>query len=523
MRRVHAPSILAFVVSLAALVPSAAPAAAAGPGAPTKITPQLAEALASAPDGAADMLVVLADQANLSGARRLQGKLAKTRYVYERLTRTAARSQGPVIAALDGLGAPHRAFWIANVIWTRGGVALAAALSARPDVARLDANPKLVLPPTPEDHDSVAPLAPESIEWNLSWVDAPAVWALGDTGQGVVVAGEDTGYQWNHPALESHYRGWNGAAADHNYNWHDAIHSGGGSCGHDTTAPCDDYGHGTHTMGTMVGDDGGANQIGMAPGAKWIGCRNMDQGDGTPARYTECMQWMIAPTDLSDQNPDPAMAPDVINNSWGCPASEGCTTPDILLTEVEAVRAAGIVFVASAGNSGSGCSSVSDPPAIYDASFTVAATASHSDTPASYSSRGPVTVDSSNRMKPDISAPGSSVRSSVPTNGYGSMSGTSMAGPHVAGLVALVISANPALRGDVDTIESIIEQSAFHPDTSSQNCGGIPANVFPNNTFGYGRIDALAAVDLALVTDSPLPFDDGFESGDTSRWSATAP
>src|SRR5206468_10728214 len=125
-------------------------------------------------------------------------------------------------------------------------------------------------------------------------------------GRGVVIAGEDTGYQWNHPALKIQYRGWNGTTADHDHNWHDAIHdSVGNPCGNNAQAPCDDVGHGTHTIGTMVGDDGAGDQIGVAPGARWIGCRNMDQGNGTPARYIECMQWMLAPTDLAGGNADP--------------------------------------------------------------------------------------------------------------------------------------------------------------------------------------------------------------------------
>jgi subtilisin family serine protease len=353
------------------------------------------------------------------------------------------------------------------------------------------------------------------VTWNVQKIRADSVWALGYTGQGVVIGGQDTGYDWDHPALINQYRGWNGSSADHNYNWHDAIHTGSNTvCPPNSPVPCDDNSHGTHTMGTMVGDDGAGNQIGMAPGARWIGCRNMNQGDGTPATYAECFQWFLAPTDLAGANPDPARAPHVVNNSWGCPPSEGCTAPDILRTVVENVRAAGIVVVASAGNSGSTCFTVADPPAIYDAAFTVGSTTS-SDTASSFSSRGPVTVDGSGRLKPDLAAPGSSIRSSTLGGGYGLSSGTSMASPHAAGVVALIVAAEPRLAGRVDAIERILRDTAV-PLTAAQDCGAFPGSAVPNAVFGAGRLDALAAVERAIAFIDL--FADGFEGGSLGAW-----
>ncbi len=337
-----------------------------------------------------------------------------------------------------------------------------------------------------------------SIEWGLEKIGVPQVWELGYKGQGVVIAGQDTGYQWDHPALKAKYRGWDGQNVDHNYNWHDSIASPNIICVDDSNqpAPCDDINHGTHTMGTMVGDDGKGNQIGVAPEAKWIGCRNMNQGDGTPASYTECFQFFVEPTDLNGENPDLSKVPHIINNSWGCPESEGCTQPDVLKTVVENTVAAGILVVASAGNSGSRCNTVNTPIAIYEKALTVGSTDSN-DSISSFSSRGGVLLDGSNRIKPDIAAPGGQVRSSIPGGGYARFSGTSMAGPHVAGVAALMISANPALAGNPELIKDILLESSDYK-SADKECNNVPADQRPNNTFGWGRLNALTAVNNSL-------------------------
>jgi subtilisin family serine protease len=458
-----------------------------------KVDPRVIESAEA--NGATEFLVYLDEQADLSGAFALESKQEKGAYVFNQLTEVALRTQKPLLDTLETWGVDYRPFWVTNMVWVSGDSSILEEIAKRSDVAYIHANPEVRLDIADTGPLQLSGATVSGVEWNISRVNAPSVWAMTFRGQGVVVGGQDTGYDWDHPALINQYRGWEDGQAEHDYNWHDAIHSGGGICGSDSTEPCDDHNHGTHTMGIMVGDDGGSNQIGVAPGAKWIGCRNMDRGVGTPATYSECYQWFIAPTDLNDANSDPSKAPDVINNSWSCPPSEGCTEPDILLAVVDNVRAAGILTVHSAGNSGSSCSSVNAPAAIYDSSFTVGAT-NISDLITTYSSRGPVTVDGSMRLKPDVSAPGGDgsggIRSSIPGGGYATFIGTSMAAPHVAGLAALLMSADPTLAGRVDEIERTMETTAI-PKTTSQTCGAIGGNQVPNNTYGYGLVDSRAA------------------------------
>lgn len=464
-------SILSIMLAGAAAPATAAPWSA-------KVDPWV---LQTAATGETEFLVYLTTQADLRGAGALLTKQQKGWYVYQALVSVADRTQKPVINALERLGVNYRPYWVANMIWVQGGLSAIQPLAERPDVAHLYANPHVALDAPVEKLTSN--IEPAGIEWNISKVGASRVWALGYTGQGAVVGGQDTGYAWDHPAIKNQYRGWDGSTVDHDYNWFDATTN-------PSATPIDPRGHGTHTMGTMVGDDGAGNQIGMAPAARWIGCRNMDaEGNGTPATYSACYQWFVAPTRVDGSEPRSDLAPDVINNSWSCPPSEGCTDPNVLLVVVQNLRAAGIVSAHSAGNSGPWCETVDTPTAIYDESFTVGATDS-SDGIADFSSRGPVTVDGSNRPKPDISAPGVEIRSSIPGDRYATYSGTSMAGPHVAGLVALLISAYPVLRGQVDQIEMTIEQSAFHIPWSECGSSGVP-----NNVYGWGRIDALAAVE----------------------------
>lgn len=446
------------------------------------------------------VLVVMREQADLSAAREILDPDERRRFVFEALRAQAEVSQRAVRKRLERAGAAYRSFYVTNMLEVEADRSLAEELAGRQDVSAVAANrPAAVALPRAVAEERAATAA--AVEQNVTKIRAPELWARGFTGQGIVVGNADTGITWDHPALKLHYRGWNGTAASHEYNWHDAIHDAqaGNPCGSDAPAPCDDATHGTATTSLAVGDDGVGNQVGVAPGARFIGCRNMDQGNGTPARYTECFEWLLAPTDHNGQNPRPDLGANIINNSWGCPASEGCTDPLVLQSVVENVRAAGVFVAVAASNDGPACATL-DVPSYYEASFVVGAT-TLGDTIALFSSRGPVTADGSNRLKPDVCAPGVGLRvAAVATpSGYsGGFSGTSGATPMVAGAVALFWSAVPSLRGNPITTVDLLRRSAV-PLTSLQDCGGYSGSAVPNPVFGFGRIDVEAAVEAAAA------------------------
>ena len=510
-------------LALIVLVVAAATALAAGAsGNPEWQQKVDSTVLSAAANGSTEFFVYMDEQAGLNGAAGLATKDAKGQYVYDQLTATAASTQAPVLAALEQAGAEHQSFWVTNSIVAEGGLAALEAVASLDQVEHVYGIGSGNLDVLAGDTESTE--FTTTVFDSIALVNADDAWASGYRGQGAVVAGADTGVRWTHEALKGKYRGWNGTTADHDYNWHDAIHNPNAVCPANSPEPCDDDavlggGHGTHTVGTMVGTGPTRgtekNEIGMAPDAKWVACRNMNNGLGVIPMYLECMQWFIAPTRIDNTGADPSKSPDVINNSWGC--VEVCPPPALQDT-LRASRAAGIFYAVSAGNDGGRvvngqavvvCSSIYHPLARYPEAFSVGSTTWNTDTISSFSSRGPVLLgnppDQLLLRKPDISAPGTNIRSALQGSDsqYGSLSGTSMAGPHVAGLVALIISANPALAGNVDLIEDIIEQTAV-PKTTNEGCGlDGPAQV-PNNTYGWGRINALAAVERAVAERADL-------------------
>ena len=491
------------VAGLVALLPLGTIAAAPGPP-PPAVDSRVREALARGEQ--ADVLIVTGPQPDLSPAGLLPTKEARGKWVVETLRASAEQSQAALTAELERSGVPYRRFWAVNAVQARVGPLQIERVLAVPGVERVVANNSFrgVEPPAATEGQAGAS-ALQGIEWGVSRVNAPWAWSHGYTGQGIVVSGQDTGYSWDHPALMNAYRGYNPATGitDHNSNWHDSIHAGTSSCGLNLPAPCDDDGHGTHTMGTMAGNDlvpgstswpsAAPNAIGVAPGARWMGCRNMASSIGTPATYIECFEWMLAPYPITGTVTmgDPARAPDVMNNSWHCPPSEGCTSDTLGVIEpaLDAADAAGILVIVSAGNSGSACGTIWDPPAIYPRALVVGATAG--DSLASFSSRGPVTYRGTTYVKPDLAAPGVSVGSSWPGAAYWTLSGTSMAGPHVVGVAALLMSAQPSLRGQTGLVKAILERTADH--VAYATCGAAAGGV-PNNGFGWGIVNAQRAI-----------------------------
>ncbi|HEU5474994.1 MAG TPA: carboxypeptidase regulatory-like domain-containing protein [Actinophytocola sp.] len=457
-----------------------APATAAPP--PDKSAAKIEQSVSNtlAVKDSADFWVMFGQTANLASASSTTDWSARGAAVVDALKQTADAAQAGVRAELDAQKITYESFYIANAIKVTGGTtALAKSLASRPEVSAIAAPFKIDVPkPTPAKTEA----AINAVEWGIAAINADDAWStFGTRGAGIVVANIDTGVDFNHPALVGKYRGNTGNGTfNHNYNWFDPAEV----CGSPSLAPCDNNDHGTHTMGTMVGDDGAGNQIGVAPDATWVAAKGCEFNSCSDASLLASGQWVLAPTDLTGANPRPDLRPNIVNNSWGL--SNGPAVSPFYRSTVQAWRAAGIFPAFSNGNAGAGGCDTSGSPGDYVESYSSGAFDINGNI-ASFSSRGP---GENGTIKPQLAAPGVNVRSSVPGGGFEAFNGTSMASPHTSGTVALMWSAAPALIGNIDQTAAILNSTAV--DTSDLTCGGTPQN---NNVWGEGKLNAFAAVE----------------------------
>lgn len=406
-----------------------------------------------------DLIIYLEAEANLEVLDSSIDKIERRKSVVQSLQAVAERSQAPVIMQLEqlqnvGVVTSFESLWIVNAIRVNGKLSILAALATQPEIDRVEIDePRLLV----EENDPLVGIPPPDLTWGLERIRARHVWdGLGVDGSGVTLAIVDTGVEWEHPALVESYRGTpDGPVQGHSVNWYDTVDG--------ARAPFDPHGHGTHVAGTAVGKGG----IGVAPGAQWIAVRVLDQyGFGTTGDIHAGFQWLLAPSG------DPSLSPDIVNNSWGNVLNVLDYLPDVL-----ALKAAGIIPIFAAGNDGPTEGSI-HVPAGYPDTFAVGAS-DDIDRVAWFSSRGPSSF--TGEVKPTITAPGAYVLSSLPSNSFGYGNGTSMATPHTAGVVALLLSANPALT-EID-ITTIITGTAAPV--------GEP---IPSHIGGWGRIDAYTSV-----------------------------
>jgi subtilisin family serine protease len=429
------------------------PASAGTGGTSTaRVAPEVEADLAALPAGATTTVVVtLREQADLATVPR-GTRAQRLRRVIEARQATATRSQAPIRALLRARAARGKVsrstpLWVFNGISVTATADVIRELAARADVARID----------PDDVPVVPTAGPP--EPNQAAVRAPALWNLGDTGQGVVVATLDSGVDVSHPDLASRWRGGSNS-------WYDPY-------GQHPTTPTDLSGHGTATTGVIVGGDAGGTSIGTAPGATWIAAKIFnDKGSATATAIHQAFQWVLDP----DHDPTTADAPQVVNGSWAIGSAPGCDLS--FQPDLQALRAAGILPIFSAGNFGPG-GSTGVSPANYPEALAVGAV-DNQDVVYAFSSRGPSTCGGRSGAFPDVVAPGVNITTTDRYGLYQVVSGTSLSAPHAAGALALLLSATPGLSADQ-------QRSAL---TASAVDLGTPG---PDSVYGQGRIDVLAA------------------------------
>ncbi|MFA5240776.1 MAG: S8 family serine peptidase [Sulfuricella sp.] len=383
------------------------------------------------------------------------------------LRQKAALTQAPVKRFLEDRGGKRmRELWAINGIAVKVRADAIRALASRPGIESIRLDAQLQAP--------VVTLGAAALpEWNLGAVQAPELWSLGHTGSNVVIASMDTGVDPNHPDLANNWRGGNNS-------WYDP-HG-------EHLVPFDLNGHGTQTMGIMVGGSVGGTAIGVAPDARWAAVKLFN--DAGQAAYSDihlAFQWLLDP----DGDPATADAPDVVNASWGLAGTTGQCFAEFN-PDMENLKAAGIALVFAAGNDGPApMSSVS--PANNPAGFAAGAVDS-TLTIAGFSSRGVSPCDGG--IYPKMTSPGVNVNTSDLSFGglplYAVVSGTSYAAPHTAGVMALLAGAFPG--ASVADIEGALLQGALDLGVAG-----------PDNSYGYGITHARAAYDLLLAAANQRP------------------
>jgi uncharacterized repeat protein (TIGR01451 family) len=474
-------AFLAFATSVGAQGPA--------PGQPAKIAPELGQALEVLPAGERlPVIVTFRTQADL---RHLDGgdRAERLERVVATLQGTANTTQAPIRALLQDQRLARETgavtfFWIFNGLSLSASAQAIAALAARPEVRTIALEGTIPAPPelSRSPVETAAESSASASEWNITLIHAPDLWQLGFQGEGIVVANMDTGVSASHPDLATQWRGGTNS-------WFDPY-------GEHPTTPTDLNGHGTTTMGVMVGRDAGGTNIGVAPLAQWIAVKIFDDRDrATATAIHQGFQWLLDP----DGDPSTPDAPHIVNNSWSL-LNTDCDLGFQL--DLQALRAAGIVPVFAAGNSGPAeASSVS--PGNNPEAFAAGAT-DDLDVIWSDSARGPSACGEAETLYPEMVAPGVAVRTTDRYGTYQTATGTSLAAPHVAGALALLLNAFPDL--------TIAEQE------NGLLAGAVDlGSAGPDNTYGQGRLDVLAAyswlsgsVQLSISKlDTPDPVEAG--------------
>jgi len=427
---------------------------AAGPAEPANAMGRPADPAAGQHEKVA-AIVVLTSQADLRAVRSAHREY-RPGAVANILRSHADRTQRGLRDLLaqrraQGLVGYVRPLWIVDAIAVSATPSVIRELAARPEVLEIRPDAVVAAPQTTSAMTAVAPA-----ESNVGLINAPALWDLGYRGQGVVVANMDTGVDVTHPDLASRWRGGTNS-------WYDPN-------GQHPTTPTDVSGHGTWTMGVMVGGSAGGTAVGVAPDAQWIAVKIFnDQGVSSSSVIHQGFQWLLDP----DGNPNTADAPDVVNNSWTM-SSAGCLLD--FQPDLANLRAAGILPIFSAGNYGPPSGSSRSPANNLEA-FAVGSTDDFDVVDAS-SSRGPSPCGQS--AYPQLVAPGVGVRTTDLYGLYADESGTSIAAPHVAGALALLLQGSPHMPAD---------RQAAALEAGAVDLGAAG----PDNTYGYGRLDVLAA------------------------------